>query len=270
MSAPGGDEGPAHRDRTRALSFGEDAEAYDRARPGYPPAVYDAVFALAGLRPAVVELGAGTGKATVDLARRSARILAVEPSAGMARILRRNTAPYPDVRVIESDFEHWDQADARADLVVSAQAWHWIDPVGGLPKVRRLLQPRGALAFWWNRPRTIPGDLWDEIVAAYREYAPELAPLAAPNAAWATTTATIRGIETSGLFTAPELRIFEWENRQTAQQYADWARSLSAHRSLEPEALERLMAALVSVIDRAGGELNAGYQTDLVTARVAR
>jgi SAM-dependent methyltransferase len=269
VTEPRPNDGPAYQDRARALSFGEDAEAYDRARPGYPPAVYDAIFALAGPRPSVVELGAGTGKATVDLARRGARIVAIEPSPEMARVLRRNTAPYPDVRVVESDFENWDDTDARADLVVSAQAWHWIDPAVALPKVRRLLRPGGALAFWWNRPRTIAGDLWDGITAAYQHCAPELAPLTAPNAAWATTTATIHRIRASSLFTDPELRIYEWQNRQTAQQYADWARSLSAHRSLAPEALERLMAELVSVIDRAGGELNAGYQTDLVIARPA-
>lgn len=52
--------------RQLALSFGSDAWLYDRARPGYP----DALFAHIGGRltgQRVLEVGAGTGKATSGL-----------------------------------------------------------------------------------------------------------------------------------------------------------------------------------------------------------
>src|SRR4029078_2613590 len=65
----------------RALSlraiFDEDPERYDRARPGYPPELFDDLEALAGLAPGarVLEIGPGTGQATLTLTRRVSEIL---------------------------------------------------------------------------------------------------------------------------------------------------------------------------------------------------
>jgi SAM-dependent methyltransferase len=70
----------------RARSFGTVADAYERARPGYPD---DAVRWLAGDVPCdVVDLGAGTGKLTRSLVAHGHRVTAVEPSAEMLAQLR--------------------------------------------------------------------------------------------------------------------------------------------------------------------------------------
>jgi protein-L-isoaspartate O-methyltransferase len=83
--------------RLRA-SFDEDAERYDRARPGYPPRLFEDLIELAGLGPGcrLLEVGAGTGKASVPLAVIGCRITAVElgrirrgPTIGGAPIRRR-------------------------------------------------------------------------------------------------------------------------------------------------------------------------------------
>lgn len=89
------------------LAFGRVAELYDRARPSYPPAVIDAVVEFAGLTsPArIVEVGAGTGKATVLLAERGLGVLALEPSHEMAQVARANCRRYPAVEIIEVEFE---------------------------------------------------------------------------------------------------------------------------------------------------------------------
>jgi hypothetical protein len=50
--------------------FGEVAELYDQARPSYPAVLFDDVIAFAPQSPRVLEVGAGTGKATVLLAER--------------------------------------------------------------------------------------------------------------------------------------------------------------------------------------------------------
>jgi tRNA G46 methylase TrmB len=63
--------------RERRLVFGEVAELYD----SYPPALVDDLVAMAGLDggQAVLEVGAGTGKATVLFAQRGIPVLAIEP-----------------------------------------------------------------------------------------------------------------------------------------------------------------------------------------------
>ena len=53
------------------LEFDAVAERYDRVRPGYPAELFGELVALTGIGPGsrVLEVGWGTGKATVPLAR---------------------------------------------------------------------------------------------------------------------------------------------------------------------------------------------------------
>lgn len=77
-------------DEARRLSFDAGAALYDAVRPSYPDVLADDLLATAGRR--VLEIGAGTGKATVVFARRGASIVAIEPGPSLAAVLRRNVA----------------------------------------------------------------------------------------------------------------------------------------------------------------------------------
>ena len=72
-----------------ARGFSRSADAYDRARPDYPPAAVAWLAERLGLWPGrtVVDLAAGTGKLTRPLAATGAEVVAIEPVAEMrARI----------------------------------------------------------------------------------------------------------------------------------------------------------------------------------------
>ncbi|MCX4724752.1 class I SAM-dependent methyltransferase [Streptomyces sp. NPDC090052] len=135
---------------SRAHSFNAAAAAYAANRPSYPPALLDAVEELAG-RPLagarVADVGAGTGIASALLHERGARIVAVEPGDGMAEQFRRTL---PGVPVVRGDGNNLPLADASADFITYAQAWHWTDPARSAPEAMRVLRPGGALALWWN------------------------------------------------------------------------------------------------------------------------
>ncbi|MFF8270851.1 class I SAM-dependent methyltransferase [Streptomyces sp. NPDC016562] len=142
---------------TRARSFDAAAALYAAARPGYPPALFDAVEELAG-RPLagarVADVGAGTGIATAPLHERGAEVLAVEPGDGMAAEFRR---AHPAIPLVRGDGDRLPLATGAFDLLTYAQAWHWTDPERAVPEVRRVLRPGGALAVWWNdTDRTVP------------------------------------------------------------------------------------------------------------------
>src|SRR4051812_7361231 len=89
------------RDQAERLrtTFSEDAERYDRARPGYPTAMYDDLARLAGIGPGcrVLEIGCGTGQATIPLAERGCTIVAVELGAGLGEGARGKLGRFPDV-----------------------------------------------------------------------------------------------------------------------------------------------------------------------------
>ena len=89
-------------DREPRLVFGQVAERYDRVRPSYPNALVDEVIALAG-RERALEVGAGTGKATLMFAQRGVAVHAVEPSAEMASAVGLED---PRTRVYQWDAEY--------------------------------------------------------------------------------------------------------------------------------------------------------------------
>ena len=135
-----------------SLSFGSQAAAYERARPGYPPAAVDA--ALPDGARTVVDLGAGTGKLTRSLVDRGLDVVAVEPDPGMRA---RLAGAVPGVRLLAGTAEALPLPDASADAVLVAQAWHWVDPVRAVPEIARVLRPGGRLALLWNiRDERVP------------------------------------------------------------------------------------------------------------------
>ncbi|MET9661463.1 methyltransferase domain-containing protein [Streptomyces sp. NPDC006510] len=141
---------PAASATPRALSFDRAAAQYAAARPGYPPAIFDAVEELAHrpLRGArAIDVGAGTGISTRLLHERGALVTAVEPGVGMAAELHRSLPLLP---VVRGDGNHLPLATASADLITYAQAWHWTDPALAAAEALRVLRPGGALALWWN------------------------------------------------------------------------------------------------------------------------
>jgi SAM-dependent methyltransferase len=130
--------------RLRANSFGGEAAAYDTHRPRYPDALVDELLS-SGAR-LVLDVGAGTGIASQQLAERGADVLGVEPDARMAALARLK-----GITVELDTFEQWEPAGRTFELVVFAASFHWVDPAVALPKIRTVLRPGGRLALMWNR-----------------------------------------------------------------------------------------------------------------------
>lgn len=127
------------------LTFDAAAEEYDRVRPSYPAELFDAFFAMLPARPAIVEVGPGTGQATTDLLARGASVHAIELGPALAGALRANL-PSDRLRITVGDFERVDIAPASADAVFSATAYHWIAPAAQTDRPARILRPGGVVA----------------------------------------------------------------------------------------------------------------------------
>ena len=137
---------PALLDRAeQARSFDRAAEEYERTRPDYPDAVLD-VLPL-GPGATVVDVGAGTGKLTRVLARRYARVIAVEPLDRMRAILERVV---PKAESHAGSAERLPLPDASVDGVFVAQAFHWFANDEAVAEFARVLRPGGVLAVVWN------------------------------------------------------------------------------------------------------------------------
>ena len=133
---------------TLRRTFDQDAELYDRARPGYPEQLLDDACAVAGLGPgsAVLEIGSGTGHATLPPARRGCSVVCVELGRQLAAVARTKLARFPRVAIVTAPFETWTPPHRAFDAVFAASSWHWLDPDVRYVKAAALLRPGGALA----------------------------------------------------------------------------------------------------------------------------
>jgi SAM-dependent methyltransferase len=131
----------------RGLLFGSVAQSYERYRWDYSINLVDSVLAYAG-RPvhSALEVGAGTGKATRAFASRGIEVIALEPDADMARVLKKATRGLP-VRSVAATLEQF-RADSGFDLVFAAAAWHWTSPATRWTQAVELLNPGGVLALF--------------------------------------------------------------------------------------------------------------------------
>ena len=136
---------------TERSQFETVARQYAAARPDYPAELYDTIGAALA-KPwsdtAVLDVAAGTGIATRQLAERAATVLAVELSGAM---LAELLASSPGIPAVRGSGNALPVRDASVDLITYAQAFHWIDPARAVPEVLRVLRPDGVLALWWNR-----------------------------------------------------------------------------------------------------------------------
>jgi SAM-dependent methyltransferase len=243
-----------------ASSFNAVAAEYAAARPGYPPALFDAIEELTG-RPLagadVLDVGAGTGIGTRLLRERGARVTAVEPGPGMAAQLR---ATLPAVPLVRAGGEALPFAAGRFDLVSYAQAWHWTDPARSVPEALRVLRPGGALALWWNVP--------DPAVEWSRAQHERLNPRAPEHGRYEITSRAPHIVEELGLGLSPAFREVRWSRTIPLHTHLTNLATHSFLAVMSPEESRALLAAERAVLSGLfpGGAVTEPYVLRLTLA----
>lgn len=248
-----------HANRARAESFGAVAFAYDRARPDYPAALVDEL--LAGGPRQVLDVGCGTGKVARLLRERGVDVLGVEIDERMAEIARSY-----GISVEIGRFESWDAGGRRFDLIVSGQAWHWVEPWRGARRAAALLRAPGRLVAFWNFAEL-------DVVAraalaeVYRRVAPRLGDQSVLTGSGpATIPGHIRALQASGLFASVEHRRYPWARDYTRDQWLDMSATHSDHLAQPEDQRAAVLREVGAAIDALGGTLRAQYTTEAIFA----
>lgn len=257
----------------RRETFDQVASLYDQARPGYPEALFEDVIAFSNI-PAdglILEIGCGTGQATLPFARRGYRIHCIELGADLAALAKRNLAQYPNVAVSNDSFETWPIQNGIYDLVISATAFHWIDAAIRYQKTAQALRPGGAIALFWNThvQTSISTDFFQAVQEVYLRFAPDLAAefkgLPHPDNA---PTPVKNEIEHSDLYTHVHVRKYKWDEIYNKEAYINLLNTHSDHRALEGAARAQLFQEVGELIDtQFAGHITREYLTMLYLAK---
>lgn len=240
------------------------AKQYDDARPEYPAEVFEILQTRCGLVAGsrVLEVGAGTGKATLPLLELGARVTAIEPGGNLATELRARAGTRA-LTVIESTLEAA-SLETDFDLVVAATSFHWVDPVVAIPKVAAALRARGWFAAW----STLYGDparrdpFHEALIPLLSARAPEI--VAAGNAHLNEAPAWLATLEHSEDFDPVERAVVAWEGHHSGAQLRALFATFSPWLAM-PEALrEPLLDDIQTLVEESFGDrIVRPYRTEM-------
>jgi len=210
-------------DERRKWALQSSNEMVEYYMPDYPEELITAIINKTNLTAGskLLEIGAGSGKATALFADFGFEILCIEPSANMAK---KGSERFKDknIKYIVSPFEDYSEPPEYFDVIIAAQAFHWISQPIGYEKCSRALKKGGYLALFWNLNLfrdeiDLDRELW-AIICKYegwvscmqeKDYAARVESI----------TSKIVG---SGLFSKPEIMHFYKEYNFTADGYYNY------------------------------------------------
>lgn len=252
------------------FTFDEVADLYDLHRPGYPDELFQDLVASANVRAGdrVLEVGCGTGQATVALAARGLQILCLELGSNLARRARQNLAGFANVDVECVSYEDWSTESEPFKLIVAAQAFHWISEEVRFSKTSDHLLPDGSLAVFGNSIAVEKSPILVELQRDYLRHAPAL--LGPPPMNWYTESGPLRSLfGESRYFERAIVTRYPWSQVYTAAEYLGLLSTHSDHRLLPTSQREALHSAIAERIELAGGKLEIAYDANLYVARRA-
>jgi SAM-dependent methyltransferase len=265
-------------DPARARGFDAWADDYDRFRPGYPDELFEVIAQQLPIprHPHVVDLGAGTGRASLAMAELGWRVTAVEPGKPMLELLLGRAANQGLlVSSVQATAEETGLEPASADLVTAAQAFHWFDKDRALREAARILKPSGGLALFWNVRDAERAPFLADYADLLRSITNDDAGRYESGLAEATglPDETRQAIEAhAAAFDAPQLTQLRHAVTMTANEFIGMAFTASYVRvGIPPEEQDRFRLELAALLGRHG--LNDGrpfpvpYRLDLWTAR---
>ena len=251
----------------RKETFNHAAKIYDASRPSYPDEVIDWIIRRTGVKKdrRLLEIGAGTGQATLKFAERGYGIHCVEMGENLANILLKKGKDY-DLTVDVSAFEKWQpKTPFKTPFIFSATAFHWIDPGVKYKKCHELLEDRGYLVLMWH---VAPNTQFDQVKKAYDilwEYYPKKKNLS--KSSHQLIEERRQEIENSGYFLMEDYRAFSWKLHESREQLTKSFFSQSSFVALSSEKQEVLRSKVIDLYQSLEDPLEAEMLTTVYTAR---
>jgi len=259
-------------DRSLKYSFADIAEEYDAIRPGYPTELYKTLATHCKLNSGAkaLEIGCGTGQATVNLVKYVGDLLCIDLGDDQIRIAKNVLKNHSNVTFRVLAFEDLDFGKQQFDLVFCAQAFHWLDPERRFEQTSQLLKHNGHLALVWNIDSCINAPLQERIDILYKEIVPSEPDYTERQAMFTKDVEhTIVQMTECGFFVNVSARTYDNPITYNASNYVRLISTYAYLRALEGVVRHRLFGAIAEAVDNAGGEITVFHKTHFVVGMKA-
>lgn len=246
----------------KRFTFNEDVKNYDKWRPTYYKELFNDIIQYSELNQnkKAIEVGIGTGQATVPFLMTGCNLTAIELGENLAEYSKEKFKEYKNFSVYNTSFEDFECDDNSFDIFYSATAFHWIPEEIGYPKALKLLKNYGTLALFWNKPSVNREDdlLHQKIQSIYQKYA-----LPSDTTGYNKIPKTIESYGFRDLVVKlyHQIRVFN------SSDYISLLNTYSDHRSMEESIKQLLYNEIESAILENGNVLNVYDAMELYLAR---
>ena len=247
--------------------FNQMADYYDKYRPNYPDDIIRAIIGEAGLTKGskLLEIGAGSGKATAQFANFGFEMLCIEPGEDLVK-KGNETFGGKNIEFVASRFEDYDIIKvAYFDAIISAQAFHWVSQPEGYVKCAKALKDDGYLALFWNYDINDGSD-YDKKLAAIAEKYGAVSCISKAEHEKCMGRITDEMAE-SGLFSAPKAVCAELEINYSTDEYFGYFLTGNVFVQKSEQEKQRCFEALKEFAERHGGIIKRSYTCKLYLAQ---
>ena len=242
------------------MTFNEIPEEYDNLRPQYTDALYSDVIEFSSLDKTknALEIGIGTGQATVPFLNTGCELTAIEIGDKLSKYTKEKFNEYNRLNVINQDFEAVSLIEGSYDLIYSATAFHWIPPEIGMPKVFRFLKNSGVFAWFSVMPTPSKEEIYNELQKVYAEYVHHFKgekPDFDRHQEAQKTQQNRVNLFNEYRFTEITDRLYYDSRTLGAKDYAKLCSTYSDHIAIPKEDRMQLLQKIEDAINRHGGEI---------------
>ncbi|MDT3425522.1 SAM-dependent methyltransferase [Paenibacillus forsythiae] len=244
--------------KAESMRFDAAADYYDMYRPGYPSDCISQIEKSARLGPQskILEVGAGSGKASELFLNRGYNLLCIEPGPQLAELgMKKHQSEKVSYAVTR--FEHWDGPPGQFDLVFSAQAFHWVPKPAGYEKGAYALKADGRLALFWNMYKGQSNAVHKGYLSVCKENG--LVPFQDGIEIEQRIRLESCGIGDSGYFEQPDVYCYPWSKEYDTESFIGFIKTGNGFLGLPESEQIRLIKELTRILDKNGGRITMEY-----------
>jgi ubiquinone/menaquinone biosynthesis C-methylase UbiE len=241
---------------------------YDRWRPTYVSELYEDIMEYKEINPSskVLEVGIGTGQATLPILEKGCSLTAIELGDKLAEYTKQKFSNYNNLSIENIAFQDYQCPPNSYDMIYSASAFHWIPEELGYKKVYEMLRSGGIFARFANHPYKDKGKeaMHIDMQEVYSEYMPA----ATLSPEYSEKQCKERAdISKKYGFVDVEYKLYHRTRTFTSQEYIYLLGTYSDHIAIEETKRKVFFNKIKNVIDSYGGKITIYDTIDLQLAR---